>query len=352
MVRRKKNEIGKRMMRVVDRQSMWVGNASDKCAGNRTRVQGASRSVIDYVLVENDMKRMVRKVRVEEESGGGDLNHTDHKLVWVELTSEIQKGQGKSSVGVNRWMVGRRVRWKAYRKRLKEKVGMLKGEGEVNERWKGWCDWVKDSLEGVVRRKKMGGPKRDSRSVRRAKKWWSDELEQKRKDKRQCYRRYMESVKEEGVGAEMKRKIAYARYRAAEEKLKGLVRRAKRKEVKKWVMEIERGDAKVMWKKLKKKVQEDDETGWNLGEAGVHFSQLGQETMREKEEGGYDEVWRVEVEKVLKEGEGEASVIRELDKKISKKEVKRSIKLLKGNQGVRFMAPHGHAILRGYGCIE
>ena len=37
---------------------------------------------------------------------------------------------------------------------------------------------------------------------------------------------------------------------------------------------------------------------------------------------------------MLKEGEGEASVIRELDKKISKKEVKRSIKLLKGGKAL------------------
>ena len=39
---------------------------------------------------------------------------------------------------------------------------------------------------------------------------------------------------------------------------------------------------------------------------------------------------------MLKEGEGEASVIRELDKKISKKEVKRSIKLIKGGKARGF----------------
>ena len=75
------NVNGRKMMKLVKRNCMWVANSSDRCEGKWTRVQGNRRSVIDYVIIDSRMKGKCRRVCVEEMKGGLYDSHTDHKLV-------------------------------------------------------------------------------------------------------------------------------------------------------------------------------------------------------------------------------------------------------------------------------
>jgi hypothetical protein len=84
-------------------------------------------------------------------------------------------------------------------------------DSSVEEECEWWKSWVTDALEGVVGRKRMGGKKRASKTGR-AKQWWTQEIEEARKEKREKYGEYMRCIqeKEEGVAQEMKRSGSYA----------------------------------------------------------------------------------------------------------------------------------------------
>ena len=51
------------------------------------------------------------------------------------------------------------------------------------------------ALEGVVERKRMGGKKRASKTGR-TKQWWTQEIEEARKKKREKYGEYMRCIQE------------------------------------------------------------------------------------------------------------------------------------------------------------
>ncbi len=99
---------GKMLLNMVKKYKIKILNASTKCQGTWTRVEGEKRSILDYFLVKQDDEDCCREMVIDEERyispGGFDKNDTwmvsDHnplvcKMAWVNEVKSMRKKKSK-----------------------------------------------------------------------------------------------------------------------------------------------------------------------------------------------------------------------------------------------------------------
>ena len=57
---------GKKLLKLVEKENLVVANSLDLCEGTWTREEGNSRSVLDYILLNEELKDYVTEMKIYE----------------------------------------------------------------------------------------------------------------------------------------------------------------------------------------------------------------------------------------------------------------------------------------------
>ncbi len=130
------------------RSDMVVMNADRRCRGTWTRMQGNSRSVLDFILVSQTLNRQIETMVIDDV--GEFLIESDHNLMWLDIA--VDQGDQQEGLAHNTgWKMTHRTNWTRYRNMLEERAATL----QLNEQDQMGIANVRnrvDQVERAVRR--------------------------------------------------------------------------------------------------------------------------------------------------------------------------------------------------------
>ena len=93
------NSNGVSFLKFLEEEEMVAANAQAQCEGKWTFMEGGSKSVIDFIVVQDENRDQVVRVKVEEErrfggGGRGSRGESDHNAVWVEMSGRVDQTTG------------------------------------------------------------------------------------------------------------------------------------------------------------------------------------------------------------------------------------------------------------------
>lgn len=222
------------------------------------------KSIIDYVIVEQDQRQKVRDTRVFR----GFTFGSDHFFVGSRLSVDKLCENKRKKVVVRKFRIGRfkdeAVR-ALYKAKFAEKVDSLPSEVEdIEKEWKNFKEFVLSTAEECLgSTSKGGGNKKTS--------WWNAGIKAAVMEKRKVYLLWLQDKTEE-------RKEAY---RVAKRRVKTLIRAAKDAAWKKFGEELEeagQGRGKKFWSTIKdiRRGGEKEECGSILDKDGRLVTDKGE----------------------------------------------------------------------------
>ena len=100
---------GKLLMRLVETDGIVMLNGQGKCQGTWTRIERESKSVIDYVLVDEDSEHNVKKMLIDEEKLGTPYRldktqriYTDHCTITVTFNWFLKERNTEDKIAVTK----------------------------------------------------------------------------------------------------------------------------------------------------------------------------------------------------------------------------------------------------------
>ncbi|MEL6646065.1 MAG: endonuclease/exonuclease/phosphatase family protein, partial [Pseudomonadota bacterium] len=85
------NENGKRINELINRQGLTLINIDEKCSGVYTWQRGEQKSVIDFVLTNENACNIIKKMHIDEEKEECDIS--DHNLITITLDVKYDNGK-------------------------------------------------------------------------------------------------------------------------------------------------------------------------------------------------------------------------------------------------------------------
>ena len=168
MVKGNKKEIsngGRKLVKFAEKEGLVIGNAMEICEGTWTREEGKSKSVLDYVLFDEEMAEHIKKMRIhdnndreispfhlrKETKGKIKMVYSDHNPIVVE--TDLVMKQVKTEESTKRRVMTEEG-WTKFRTELeKRKVSKQWEDGEdlqvVYEKWCQEIEEVKKKHEEV-----------------------------------------------------------------------------------------------------------------------------------------------------------------------------------------------------------
>ena len=163
---------GKKLLAMIEKEKMILTNASDKCNGLWTREERGKRSVIDFIIMEEDDEHYIKSIEIDENKSkapfrlknieGGSIQtvYSDHNPMILK-TNLILKEQEKYKSRIKRIIT--EDGYKKYCEELeKEKVADIWNKtASLQEKYDEWSQKVMD-----IRKKheELRKPKRKQRS--------------------------------------------------------------------------------------------------------------------------------------------------------------------------------------------
>ena len=92
---------GKRVLDFIEKNSMILLNADDKCQGTVTREESGHKSSIDFVLVNTEFYRDFVGMKIDEEKNITDLS--DHCLLGAEFELSCQKQSSRKKIDTSNY---------------------------------------------------------------------------------------------------------------------------------------------------------------------------------------------------------------------------------------------------------
>ena len=139
----------KYLLKLRDRQDLQILNSVEKCEGLWTRVQGDSKSVLDYVIVWKENQENLLSMLIDEKKefapAGIDENNetvfSDHNTIICDFNWLIEEEEKKKEQPI----ITRKGYGKIEREISKEKVSkILTGDGDFEDRYGKWKKKLKD----------------------------------------------------------------------------------------------------------------------------------------------------------------------------------------------------------------
>ena len=309
------NTNGRRIMKLMDKGKIKMWNREDKCIGKWTRMRGEERSIVDYILGDQDTTENLRKMYIDDE--GKWACRSDH--VW--LTAEVKwtKENTRTNKKEGRWKIREDTEWDGFRAQIDREIGKYEAE-QVMIGYEKLEKIIKDAAHTHIGKSKttMKGKCDEPRKIRKA-----------RKEMKKAGQRWRQ-----GFGTPKAiRKKAWREYRRSSSKVKQLKMGREARIRTKWIENIlkeGKQSSKSFWAKIKEMKSSENEIKQlkdsnqkvtdNPEEVKViiqnYMKDLGQET-RNGDESDSEEEWE----------EDEKGDI--MEEEISRKEMTETIRSLK-----------------------
>ena len=139
-------------MKLAKRNNLSILNSSEKCNGLWTRVEGNSRSVLDYVIVDEESNSALEKMSIDEEREHSPIgfNHegnpvqSDHNVIicdfnWL-ISEDQQRKQERKTITEKGWI--------KIKKELEDRqVSTILSTANMKDRYTEWKAIVYDIVE-------------------------------------------------------------------------------------------------------------------------------------------------------------------------------------------------------------
>ncbi len=177
---------GRLLLKMMKRQKLSVLNSSEKCQGLWTRVEGNSKSVIDYMIVDKDDEKALQEMIIDEQREyapcGQDGTMSDHNVIrskfdWI-ITVEQQKR--------DRTVITQKGYGKIRGEMEKCSISNIIDDGELQNSYNDW----KSRVDNIIRRNtttlKRKNPRKPIKVLIKEKKKMKDVLKKMNKDGREA----------------------------------------------------------------------------------------------------------------------------------------------------------------------
>ena len=153
---------GRLLIKMMKKFKLKLVNADCCCEGIWTRIEGMSRSVLDYVIVFKDDIHLVERMQVDEEKditpyyveriGGEDVRrYTDHSMITTMMKLNYQAEKSKTYA-----MVMDDEGYKKFREKLKEdKVSEILDGDDIRQTYTIWSKKVMEIKDSCSKRVKI-----------------------------------------------------------------------------------------------------------------------------------------------------------------------------------------------------
>ena len=251
-----RNEEGKELMKFCERNDLIIGNSwfQKKASKRVTRIgwgQKKVKSVIDYILVEREMRKELMDVKVvaEEAVEGGD-----HRLVMAKLRiGRIPQTREWKERKIKVWKLKEETVMREFAERIRE--SLPKGEiKSVEEEWGQFKETMVKVAERVCGRN--GGRWKEKES-----KWWNSKVKEAVKKKKEAWKRWRQSQKERDK----------QRYDEEKRECKKVVRKERRKCWEEFTEELKKdaeGNKKMLYRIVKRRRTTREESKYVKDENG------------------------------------------------------------------------------------
>ena len=139
---------GKLLLKMTKRNKLYITNSSEKCEGLWTRVEGATKSVIDYIIVDEDERESLQEMKIDEgreySPKGQDGEMSDHNVLrakfdWI-MTDVVNQRKDVSIITQKGYV------------RVKEEmeqrvISNIIDEGELQDSYDQWKGTVNDIVK-------------------------------------------------------------------------------------------------------------------------------------------------------------------------------------------------------------
>jgi hypothetical protein len=119
---------GQRIKNIMRSQNLIMMNKSTKCQGKWTFMRKNQKSIVDYVLADEDVAEQIKGMIIDDEAERWTID-SDHSWIQVELEGEMQK---KAKIRKERrWKIHAKTNWQEFQREMaKELVTWEAMEGE------------------------------------------------------------------------------------------------------------------------------------------------------------------------------------------------------------------------------
>ena len=146
---------GRKLLSIIEKEGLVLGNAMEKCDGTWTRVEGKKKSILDYVIMDEDFSEHIESVKIfdnDDSMSAFNLKrkrkdikmvYSDHKPIMIK-TDLIMK-QIKTEENNRRRVMTEEGREK-YKKELEEREisRVWDNVEDLQETYKKWCAEVEE----------------------------------------------------------------------------------------------------------------------------------------------------------------------------------------------------------------
>ena len=144
---------GKDFLKMIERNKLQVANTMEMCKGLWTREEGGSRSVLDYVIIDQEDKETILEMMVDEEkefaptgkSRSGEETTSDHNTILAKFNWMIQ---AEKKVQIPKTIITKKG-YQNIKRGIKERrlLDILKKEEPLQEVYKDWKEEINKLTE-------------------------------------------------------------------------------------------------------------------------------------------------------------------------------------------------------------
>ena len=174
--RPEKTKGGRLLLKMAKQEKLIILNTTEICEGLWTRTEGESRSVIDYILTDDESVEGVQSMMVDENKELSPVGYVENKMTysdhnvllasmdWIMMEEKQQKDMGREII-TSKGMENIRLEMKE--KRISD---VLQREGNITQIYKGWKEKVSEIWKKNTTRVKKKNPRKNIKRIIQIKK--------------------------------------------------------------------------------------------------------------------------------------------------------------------------------------
>ena len=186
---------GKMLLKMTDVHNLTILNKTDKCQGLWTRTEGKYKSVIDYMIVDDESEKTVEWMRIDEDKDLAPRNidggFSDHNVItagfnWL-VNEEVPKGNVKITTKKAFAQIGKALQEEKISEVFKEDADFQ----TCYDKWKTKVEQIEEKYKVKVKNK---NPRRSIRNLVKQKKKIKQQMKKVTKFRRKMLTRQVKEI--------------------------------------------------------------------------------------------------------------------------------------------------------------
>lgn len=147
----KKSKGGKKLLQVIEKEGLCLGNGMEMCEGKWTWQERNSKSIVDYIIIDEELKEHIKEIKIYDD-GNREISpfrlkkkgkkirtvYSDHNPIVIK--TDLVLKQIKTEETTKKYIMTEEG-WKRYEKEIEEKkISKVWDDAEnIQEAYEQWC---------------------------------------------------------------------------------------------------------------------------------------------------------------------------------------------------------------------